>query len=256
MTYSAHRSLVAVGSALLAWICGCAAPADSASEQDEESATIESAASTSPSATNIDLQRKVTTAFAVPLGLGTKALMLNHACTTGVPYAMTDLIDALMGLKQNLDEGYATLGEPSMTTILGLKAVKRPLRLSSSYRASINSPPLQLPAGLYIQRLQNYFVACWGDGVKPFVYLGSDGATGYFDPEPAKLTQSLSGSTGATAAAVYANSNTSTNVIKWSSTAAAGSAAGGTACSPGDLSVSSETLKVIQVLPNGYRKCL
>jgi len=256
MTHTLARSLALVGcTALVAWTSGCAAPSDEPEAAEEESAEVASAAGATPA--NIALQKKVTTAFSVAMGLSSKALILNHACTTGKAGAMTALLDALAGMKQNLDDGYATLQAPSLTTILNLKAVSRPLKMSSSFRASINSPPLPMPAGLYLQKLQTSFVDCWGDGVKPFVYLGSDGATGYFDPEPVNLTQSLSGSTGASAAAVYSNSQSATTVRYWSGSYGPNSLglSAGTPCSTSGLSSSSVALKVIQVY-SSYAKCI
>jgi hypothetical protein len=68
-------------------------------------------------------------------------------------------------------------------------------------------------------------------------------------------TQSLSGSNGATAAAVYENSSVSTSVIKWSSTSVyAPSLAAGTPCSTIELESGVETLQTI-VGSYSYKRC-
>ena len=75
-------------------------------------------------------------------------------------------------------------------------------------------------------------------------------------PEPADLTASLSGSTGATAAAVYSNTFVPTRVLLWPATwTAGGTAAAGTPCSTYGLPVGSRATKTIQLSASGLRKC-
>lgn len=69
-------------------------------------------------------------------------------------------------------------------------------------------------------------------------------------PEPAKLKVSLSGSSGATAAAILVNSAVSTNVVKWPGSSSAATSSGflpaiGTPCSTTLASAGSETDSVI-----------
>jgi hypothetical protein len=92
---------------------------------------------------------------------------------------------------------------------------------------------------------------CWGVGVSGFYYADptQDRVRRiYIDPEPARLTKDLFGSTGATAAAVYVNTGAETVVMKWpgSSTWSASPPPAGLPCSTGDIPWNTETLKIIQ----------
>lgn len=100
---------------------------------------------------------------------------------------------------------------------------------------------------------------CWGVGVSGFYYADpTQDKTRriYIDPEPARLTTDLYGSTGATAAAVYTNTGAATNVIKWPSsyTWSSSPPPAGTPCSNGDVPWGTETLKLIQG-SGSYRRC-
>lgn len=101
---------------------------------------------------------------------------------------------------------------------------------------------------------------CWGLGVSGFYYADPNEQdkvrTVYIDPEPARLTTDLYGATGATAAAVYTNTGTNTNVIKWPSSYTWSSAPPlpGIPCSNGDIPWGTETLKIIQG-SGSYRRC-
>ncbi|MBX3210001.1 MAG: hypothetical protein KF764_33535 [Labilithrix sp.] len=78
------------------------------------------------------------------------------------------------------------------------------------------------------------------------------------DPEPATTKETLGSSTGATAAAVFVNSNEATKVLKWPATYNTGGAnppAAGTPCSPTILSEGSLTTKVIQA-SGTLRRCI
>jgi hypothetical protein len=96
---------------------------------------------------------------------------------------------------------------------------------------------------------------CWGPGASGFFHSSQDGLYTYIDPEPVVTTQSLSGSNGATAAAVYRNSRQSTEVIKWYSTGIyAPDLAAGSPCSTSDLPEGGTATKVI--LASGrYKRC-
>lgn len=74
------------------------------------------------------------------------------------------------------------------------------------------------------------------------------------DPQPAQATASLTGSTGATAAATFVNTGTSTNIIKWTPSYSPGSTApAGTPCAVTDLGVNEVTPKFIQVFGSNRR---
>jgi hypothetical protein len=76
-------------------------------------------------------------------------------------------------------------------------------------------------------------------------------------PEPARLTQSLSGATGTMGAAVYVSSNQSTSVVKWPTSwlSAYPLPEAGKPCSPYDMAAWQQTTRVI-VANGSYRKCL
>jgi hypothetical protein len=76
-------------------------------------------------------------------------------------------------------------------------------------------------------------------------------------PEPAQLTQSLSGIMGSTAAAMYVNTRSTTTVVKWPSaySSSAYPPPAGQPCSTGDLAAGASTGKLIQASGN-YRRCV
>jgi hypothetical protein len=75
-------------------------------------------------------------------------------------------------------------------------------------------------------------------------------------PEPADLKTSLTGSTGATAAAYYASSFAPTNVLLWPATwTPAPNIAAGTPCSTYGLPAGSRTSKTIQAFYT-LRRCV
>jgi hypothetical protein len=223
---------------------GCAAPNDDETSEPEEVAEVEAAATVCTSQAKTH-QQNATKAFKYVLGGST------NPATGSLGLALTNF-------RTKISQGKMQVYSPVATTICGQLAGK----------ARVAAIGLTLAEANQLKGLGDLANSTWGTGASSFLYV--DGATvrqdptdptkyiftAWFDPEPAKLTQSLSGSTGATAAAVYANSGVSTSVIKWVSTAAAGSAAAGTPCTTGDASVDIQTTKVIQVLSNGYRRCL
>jgi hypothetical protein len=78
------------------------------------------------------------------------------------------------------------------------------------------------------------------------------------DPEPAQTVAALSGASGASASAVYVNSQVATSVIKWpTSYTPAGSVVpvAGAACSPVDLGSGTEVTRAIMKNGNNY-KCM
>jgi hypothetical protein len=82
-----------------------------------------------------------------------------------------------------------------------------------------------------------------------------DGAGTARAPEPARLTQPLAGTTGATAAAVFLSSSRTTTVINWpaSFTGSRTPPAAGQPCSTGGMPAGGQTVKVIQSHGNYYR---
>jgi hypothetical protein len=159
------------------------------------------------------------------------------------------------GVKTNVDNirnfansGMCTLQAPADgSTVCGLEASKYQLKCGGS------------AAWDYMNAAIGYMDACFVPGTAYFFFPGSqDNTTMYMDPEPARLTQSLAGSTGATAAAVYVNTAASTTAVKGPSTYTSGGTnppAAGSPCSTGDLPVNTETTHMIQA-SGSYRKCL
>ncbi len=98
-------------------------------------------------------------------------------------------------------------------------------------------------------------------GITPFMHVsGGGGDTAYveFDPEPAVLTSSLRGGSGASASAVFVNSGAPTSARKWSSTwtsCTSNCPAGGQPCSASTLYAGSISSSEIQKSGNDY-KCL
>lgn len=88
-----------------------------------------------------------------------------------------------------------------------------------------------------------------------FAYTSPKGIT--MDPEPARTRSSLGSSTGATADAVLVNNGTSTKVLKWSSTYAAGASSfpAGTPCSTTALGENVVTSKTLQA-SGTLRRCI
>lgn len=102
----------------------------------------------------------------------------------------------------------------------------------------------------------NAMDACFGtQGLGRFFFPGHfSGNSVPIDPEPAQAQIALSGSNGATAAAVYTTSLTATSIVKWPSSYIVGSVPAGLPCSPVDLTLGSTTAHVIQAV-GSYRKC-
>jgi hypothetical protein len=118
----------------------------------------------------------------------------------------------------------------------------------------------QIPSSLYASMATcgTHLDNCWGVGVSGFYYAEPDQRIRrvYIDPEPARLSQNLTGSTGATAAAVYTTTLIETTVLKWpgSYTSSASPPPAGLPCSTGDLPEGLETLKIIGG-SGSYRRC-
>lgn len=223
---------------------GCASPNDEATATAEETAEVEQAAVACPIGGSA-VQAKVTKAYKYIIG-GT----VNPA--TG------SLGLALTSLRSKVLAGRIDIFTPVAATVCYRDVGKAKLVAWGMTSVEINQ----------LKALGDLADDAWGTGASRFIYVSEPSIvedptdpgkyffTAWIDPEPAKLTQNLSGSTGATAAALYTGSNTATNVVKWVSTAAAGTVAGGTPCTTGDATIDTVTLRSIQVLSNGYRRCL
>lgn len=255
MTPMFVRSLVlAASTSLVASLSGCAAADDTAPVDGEQTTDVESAASVDRE--DVIAQGHVTAAFNFALGgESSKELELNHPCE-GVKIgeeSMRRLLKDLNSFRENLESGVARLGPAKLTEIRGLLAVARALKVKDGLVPSSDG---ELPASTYLMALTESFATCWGERVRPFVYVGED-KLAYFDPEPANLTQSLSGTTGASAAAVYANSREGTKVVYWAGSFRSNTLglAAGTPCSTSGLGSGNTVLQVIQAQGN-FAKCL
>lgn len=187
-------------------------------------------------------------AFAPMHGSLYEADMSNPQCV-----AAKTCIDAL---KSSIEQRYITVGSSGMNMACGLRAGLITLTAARGISPSDIATMAQCASNLD---------GCWGVGVSGFFYPDPLGFTPnsslsddkiYIDPEPARLTAPLSGSTGATAAAVFVNTSTSTNVVKWTSgyMSAAWVPAAGTPCSIGDLPAGVDATQMIQAA-GGYRRC-
>lgn len=112
---------------------------------------------------------------------------------------------------------------------------------------------------VFINNCSMFLDQCLGTGTSGFFSVmdaedDSNTTRILIDPQPAQATASLTGSTGATAAAVFVNTETPTTILKWDASYAPGStAAAGTPCSVTDLGVNATTQKVIQVFGSNRR---
>lgn len=110
---------------------------------------------------------------------------------------------------------------------------------------------------------------CWGEGLSGFFWVkegivwgagNKDQKVNVFgtDPEPADLTDPLSGSTGATAGAVFTNTGVPTKVVLWPGWFTGGGGwPAGTPCSTYGLAPGATTSKQIVLNSTGtQRKCI
>ena len=264
MNHLIRRSLYAANVVLVAGLAGCASDLDTGASDDAEVSSTSTPLLTIPTKPLITvdgegclispagkslMQKKVTTAFNYVIGGNNKFLVHQYPCTEPDGSA-TAVMERLTQLKTMVDEGTVIWGDVNKTTVCGLPAAERELH-GAAHIYDLNS----LRAWNIVQQIGVELDRCWGPGASKFTYLGNDGKTVKIDPEPAQLTQSLSGSTGATAAAVYVNSQSPTNVVKWfSSYYYNPGLAAGTPCSTVNLASSSETLKVI-VASGSMKRC-
>lgn len=107
------------------------------------------------------------------------------------------------------------------------------------------------------RRFKQAFTVCaltlLGVGSAAGVFFAGAGTT--LAPSPARLTTPLSGQYGASAAAFYVDTNTSTSVVKWSPTYMPGVIPAGTPCETFSVPEGYVATRVIVVSPGGARKC-
>lgn len=150
-----------------------------------------------------------------------------------------------------LPKGYASLTPATAATVCGLPAAVYGIDVSNE---------MPYDQWLAIRDCGEKLDKCWGVGVSGFFYAApaSENKTRkiYIDPEPAKLTSDLVGSTGATAAAVYESSGGEVKALKWPGTYVSSAAppAAGTPCSTTDLYSGTDIIKMIQGV-GSYRRC-
>jgi hypothetical protein len=148
-------------------------------------------------------------------------------------------------LRSAVAMGTCTVGDAIPSTVCGLPALERVVTC-----LGLSGPELLVVAGAGAK-----LDLCWGVGASGFLHSSQDGLYTYIDPEPVVTTQSLSGSNGATAAAVYQNSGTSTSVVKWYSTGIfAPNLGAGTPCSTSDLPSGGTATKAI-LASGSYKRC-
>lgn len=201
------------------------------------------------------VQKKVTAAWNYILG-GPSPLTA-YPCTqsgvTGIPYMST--------LRTKINSGKCVVGEPVRQTVCGVAAVVREVTCEGLTRTE------QGQIGGIAAKMDQ----CWGLGASGLfnTEAGSawtdhttygNGISMTIDPEPAMLTQSLSGSTGAAAAAYFVNTYASTRVVRWPDTWTYdyyNQAPAGTPCSKDALGAWTEVTRTIQASTTGTRRiCL
>lgn len=165
--------------------------------------------------------------------------------------ALTNLRDLVSPYSRKITP-QATLTGVGNGDVCGLRAALYTLDIS-----------MQVPQAVWDaqRKVGDQLDACWGMGVSGFYYADPFADQDknhriYIDPEPARLMSDLSGSTGATAAAVYETSGLKVEVLKWPATYVSSFTppAAGTPCSTTDLFSGVETNKIIQG-SGSYRKC-
>lgn len=192
-------------------------------------------------------QQKATTVVAYLLGgkapFTADDLTKEPACVDAQK-CTTILRDALQ------PKGSATLSAATAANVCGLPAAV--YALSISQEMPYDQWNLVKTCGQVLDK-------CWGVGVSGFFYADpaqDKSRKVYIDPEPARLTSDLIGSTGATAAAVYESSGGEVKTLKWpgSYVSVAYPPAAGTPCSTTDMLAGTETLKLIQAT-GSFRRC-
>jgi hypothetical protein len=206
-----------------------------------------------PSTNEVGTQKRVTAYVNYVLGSPTSPFTA-HPCNNllGLDLLGTQLLSTQVEAKLVADtlrnavaSGACTVGDPIAATVCGLPSAERVVSC-----LGLSGPELLVVAGAGA-----VLDLCWGVGASGFFHSSQDGLYTYIDPEPVSTTQPLSGSNGATAAAVYQNSQNPTKVIKWYTTGIyAPNLAAGTPCSTSDLPVGATATKVI-IGSGNYKRC-
>jgi hypothetical protein len=218
---------------------GCSA--DPTPQQEETTDQAESGLLLCPLTNRLYYQQRATDTVKYIFG-GDNPFPNTTACS-----AAKANVDLLIG---HLDSGACVLGPAAGTSrVCGLDAVL--------YK--VNCSLLTGTSWVAMLDIAANLDGCWGSGVSSFFFTGVGlDLSVYMDPEPAQLTQDLMGSSGATAAALYLNSQTETTSFKWPGTYTSGGAyppLAGAPCSTTDLVTGTETQKMI-FASGSYRKCL
>jgi hypothetical protein len=248
---SARRFVIAPLSVSLLVLAGCLRI--DGYESTESESTEVGAQSTAlifgcPRTGKVGIQKRVTAYVDYVLGSPTSPFVA-YPCNNllGINLLSTQAEAELVAntLRSAVALGTCTVGDPISSTVCGLPAAERVVTC-----LGLSGPELLVVAGAGA-----ILDLCWGVGASGFLHSSQDGLYTYMDPEPVTTTQSLSGSNGATAAAVYRNSQTSTRVVKWYSTGIyAPNLAAGTPCSISDLPSGGTATRVI--LGSGsYKRC-
>ncbi len=201
-----------------------------------------------PSTGKVGIQRRVT-AYAEYV-LGSPASPFTAYPCSGLLGIDPLSIQAEAELAANTLRGAVALGtctvlDPISSTVCGLPAAERVVTC-----LGLSGPELLVVAGA-----GTVLDLCWGVGASGFFHSSQDGLYTYMDPEPVTTTQPLSGSNGATAAAVYQNSQAATSVVKWYSTGIfAPNLAAGSPCSTSDLPNGGTATRVI-LASGSYKRC-
>jgi hypothetical protein len=243
---SARRFVIASLSVSLLVVAGCLPiDGDESTEFDTQSTALIFGC---PSTGKVGIQKRVTAYVDYVLGSPTSPFA-SYPCRNvlGINLLSTQAEAELVAntLRSAVALGTCTVGDPISSTVCGLPAAERVVTC-----LGLSGPELLLVAGAGAT-----LDLCWGVGASGFLHSSQDGLYTYMDPEPVSTTQSLSGSNGATAAAVYQNSRTATSVVKWYSTGIyAPNLAGGTPCSTSDLPSGGTAIKVI-LASGSYKRC-
>jgi hypothetical protein len=261
-----HRTVLATLTASVAALVGCGDVSDPTNNEGDVNVTLDetgvetNAYSTtyngcpvagSAASTQIGgaagAQQAATKATAYLLGGAAPSLPSNPGCNTA--------LGRLRTIRDSISNGKYGVFASNSATVCGQQAGLLTLRQVNSVG---NPVSVSTDAARTFSDAAEALEACYGNGsgVSGFFHPDSNGLE--IDPEPANLTQPLTGSNGASAAAVYVNSGGPTSVVKWSPTfvQTANPPAAGTPCSTGNLDTNGQTLKLIQAGSGNFRKCI
>jgi hypothetical protein len=212
----------------------------------------------------VDAQKKATAVWEYVSG-GSVFPSTKYPCTAGGTLSTTKLgaLRSKLAAARTSTTSYCDAGAATKTYVCGVSALVYDVYCEGLTLGNLNN------IGAIAENLDS----CWGTGVSGFFnvedgsawkYKKADGTYIYGlsirnDPEPARLTAPLGGSTGAAAAAYYVNSGTGVTAIwhsgNWTSWSS-GAPAAGTPCSTTSLGSWSDVTKTIVASGSYYRKCM